>query len=488
MKSLKTFWFIFFVLSTTLSYSQSNSFNKGKKLDLIEVIPVADKGFLFFKTDSIEIPTVLNFTYFNSDGDLIDSLNISTTRTDGLYGLEKIFVWKDKLIVCSSLYQPGFRRNHLLYYEYSLPNLNLTNSKVLLETIAPPTVYVPYFISLSPDSSKLLALGWNYTLPQEKAKVQAKVYDRDLTEVRKVDYNFDFENKRIALNEAFIDDANKIYLIGNNYRGRVNGYISPLKLDHFVLGLFPNENGKLSPIKREKHHFEQLKYALNKNQQLVGTGYYTKGLKAGIGLINFSETLVANISTHPIGYKDFRAAYYKNLSNFSAPSNDFSGYELTHLLCKDDAYYALGENHHAEGFYDDILVTKFTKKGELSWLSRIPKRQDMFGEAEKFASFVLVERKDKLYFLFNDNALNYTKKRGNDLHLAESTTSNSAISVLSLSTEKLERGILPDLLHKGYLLVPEFCHPINNQEVIVIGSGINAKKGPFSFKKITVAE
>jgi len=370
----------------------------------------------------------------------------------------------------------------IIYY------LNLTNSKVLLETIAPPTVYVPYFINLSPDSSKLLALGWNYTLPQEKAKIQAKVYDRDLTEVHKVDYNFDFENKRIALNEAFIDDANKIYLIGNNYRGRLNGYISPLKLDHFVLGLFPNENGKLSPIKREKHHFEQLKYALNKNQKLVGTGYYTKGLKAGIGLINFSETLVANISTHPISYKDFRAAYYKNLTNFSAPSNDFSGYELTHLLCKDDAYYALGENHPAEGFYADILVTKFTKKGELSWLSRIPKRQSMFDEVEKFASFVLVERKDKLYFLFNDNALNYTKKRGNDLHLAESTTSNSAISILSLSTEKLERGTLPDLLDKGYLLVPEFCQPINNQEVIVISSGINVNKEKFSFKKITVAE
>ncbi len=486
MKSLKSICLLLFFLPLTLLGQNRDTLIANKILNLEEVIPVHNKGFILFKTDSIEVPTVLNFTYFNLNNEEVSTISIPTSRTNELFAVEKIFVWNDKLIICSSLYQPGFRKNHLLYYEYSLPNLTLTKSEILLETIAPPTVYVPYLINLSPDSSKLITLGWNYNTPKEKAKIQANIFNKDLVVESQINYNFDFENQRIAIEDVLIDDNSNIYLTGNNYRGALNGYNAPSKLDHFVLGLFPNKESNLWFIKIEKRYFQQITYAFNKEQTLIGAGFWSKGLKSGIGLINIAhDSQTAHISTQHIDYKTFKTAYKKNLPTFSVPKNGFSGYDLKQVICKPNAYFVIGEHHQYDGEYGDILIIKLSKAGMLSWLSRIPKNQQTFGVVEKLASFKVLERKDKLYFLFNDSYLNYNNGNGSFLQAA-TLDAKPALAELSLSTGAIERKTLPKLLKKDYIFLPAFCQNISKEDVIIVGTGVFTKTGKFLLRKVKI--
>lgn len=486
MNSIKLHYWVLLLLPLNLFGQAENSIVKEPILNLEEVIPVPNKGFILFKTDSVEAPTVLNFTYFNLDNESVGSVSIPTSRTNELFALEKLFIWNNKLIICSSLYQPGFRKNHLLYYEYNLPDLTLSKSEILLKTVAPPNVYVPYFISLSPDSTKLVAVGWHYHSPTVSAKISAKVFDKNLSLEKQQEYEFTFPNERLAIEEILIDNNRKIYVSGNNYRGNLKAPTNLAKIDHFVVGLFPKEKDKLWLIKKNKHHFTQIKLSLTKEQKLIGTSYWSKSLKSGIGFIEFVNDKTTNIIIHPIAFKDFKAAYKKNLPTFAPSRNGFFGYELTHFICKKDAYFTILENQYFDGQYDDIVVIKLTVDGALNWLSRIPKVQNTLGVAEKLASFSILERPDKLYFLFNDSYLNYRNGNGFQLNAANVLDAKPALAELSLSTGQIERKKLPKLLSKDYLFLPTFCQPTTEEDIIIVGTGVLSKAGKFLLKKVTI--
>ncbi len=486
MNLLKLYYWALILLPLNIFGQTENSILNKPILNLEEVIPVPNKGFILFKTDSVEAPTVLNFTYFNLDNESISSVSIPTSRTNELFALEKLFIWQNKLIICSSLYQPGYRKNHLLYYEYNLPDLTLNKSEILLKTVAPPSVYVPYFINLSPDSSKLAVVGWNFHSPTETAKISTKIFDKNLTIEKQQDYNFTFQNERLAIEEILIDNHSKIYISGNNYRGNLKAPTNLSKVDHFVVGIFPNNQDKFWPIKKDKYHFIQIKYAFNKSQTLIGTGSWEKGLKSGVGFIKISNDELPSIITHPIAFKDFKAAYQKNLPTFSPSRNGFFGYEITHLICKTDAYFMILENQYFKGQYGDILVVKLTAEGALNWLSRIPKIQSTFGVADKLASFTLLERPNNFYFLFNDHYSNYQNGNGAFLTTATGFDATPALAEFSLSTGAIKRKILSKLLPKDYVFLPRFCQPITEKEIIIIGTGIFTKAGKFLLNKVKI--
>lgn len=495
MKSPKFFLFILIFIPSFLfgqeigpispSKKKSKSTNKEKVITLAEVIPVPNKGFILFQTDNIEAPTILDFSYYNIEGDLVSQTKIPTTRTNELFAIEKLFIWNNQLIICSALYQPGLKKNHLLYYAYSLPDLKLVKSKILLKTIAPPDVLVPYFVSISPDSSKLAVLGWNYNIPEGKTRVQTKIFDENLSEIRTDKYTFEYENQQIAIDDIFIDDKEKIYITGNNYNGDLGYVYYKNRLDYFVVGLLPNKEQKFWSIKKEKYHFNQIVYKMNKDQQLIGTGFWSKGLKTGIGFISLAKD-TQYVSTELIEPIDFKEAYVKNLPTIKPPNNKFLDYDLNHFICKEDGYYVIGENRFIENYSKDILAIKLNIEGKVEWLSRLPKSQNIFRMKEKLASYAMIEREDNLYFIFNDNYQNYEAGNKRYKGISFASEAKPTIATLSLSTGMSERSKLENLIQKDYFFLPPFCQNISTPEVVVVTAGDFSKAGKFLLKRIQV--
>jgi len=496
MKSPKLFWFALIIIPSFLfgqeigpishSKQKSKSNNKQKVITLEEVIPVPNKGFILFKTDDFDAPTVLDLSYYNLEGELVSTIKIPTTRTNELFAIEQLFIWDDQLIICSSLFQPGLKKNHLLYYAYSLPDLKLVQSQILLKTIAPADVLVPYFISISPDSSKLAVLGWNYNIPEGKARVQTKIFNKDLAEIRADKYTFDYENQRIAIEEIFIDDKAQIYITGNNYNGDLEFLSFKHRLDYFVVGLLPDKQQKFWSIKKEKYHFNQIVYQMNKEQKLVGAGFWSKGLNTtGVGFIDIAKD-TQYIATEPIEFNDFKEAYRKNLPTIKTPSNKFLDYDLTHFICKSDGYFVIGENRLQVDHLKDILAIKLSKAGKIEWLSRIPKSQNIYRMKEKLASFSIIERKEELFFIFNDNHQNYEGENKKYKSIRSALEAKPTLAKLSLTTGMVERTKLENLIQKDYFFIPAFCQNISNQEVVVVTAGDFSKAGKFLLKRIQI--
>jgi hypothetical protein len=98
--------------------------------------------------------------------------------------------------------------------------------------------------------------------------------------------------------------------------------------------------------------------------------------------------------------------YYKNFGGLGLSEPNLSrkggpGDDLVDLFTKN--YYRQVLDFH------DILVVNINSDGDINWNAKIPKRQISSNHGH-FSSFALAQVKDNLYFLYNDNALNYNPK------------------------------------------------------------------------------
>lgn len=465
----------------------TNATDSTTNLVLQEVISVDSQGFIIFKTDFLEQPTCIEFSFYDTNLQLVSTHKMPTIHKNEFFAIEKVFIWQGKLIMHASLYLPESQKNQLVQYQFSLPDLKPLSSKLVLVSKAPKDIQVPYFSKLSPDKSKLLVVGWNYNKSKENARITMRVLDENLAEIRRQTYQFDYENRRFAIEDVFIDNAGNVYVAGNNYNSSLAfSPISPI-LDQFVLGLFPNSKEKMWRIEKDKYKFPAFKFNLNSASELIGTGFIKKGVKEGIAFFKINpKTITPTIQSQVIIKKDFQEAYRKNNKNFKTPTNDFSGYELNQFIAKADAYFLIGERVNFN-YLEDILVIKLDLSGNLIWLSRIPKQQDdIFGTGN--FSYSLLERKEKFYFLFNDDYENYKKEGLNEIKTAEVLTAQLATAELNLATGELNRRPVRNFIKKDYLFIPRYCKLIGKEEALLISSGILTNTDSYILRKVLMGE
>ena len=57
--------------------------------------------------------------------------------------------------------------------------------------------------------------------------------------------------------------------------------------------------------------------------------------------------------------------------------------------------------------FNDILIVRMANESQLDWMRRLPKRQEGIWEPNMIYSFGLLQRKDTLFFLYNDHRFNH---------------------------------------------------------------------------------
>ena len=485
MKTNFIFLYCFF-LCTAPIFSQVTDTFSTNNLKLERIIPVLNKGYIIYKTDSLEQPTVVDLSFFDMNHQLVSSRTIPTSRTNEWFAVEETFVWDNSFVLLASLYHPGPQRNHLLLYQFNLPDLTLKQSKILLKTTAPPDVYVPYFSKLSPDKSKLLVAGWNYTKPKENAQIVLKVLDKELKTSQEKKYDFDFQNRRFAIDEIFLSNSETIYLTGNNYRGllSIDASPSPVQMDHFVVGFTSDIGNKYWAIKKTKHFFPSFKYVLAENSTLVGMGFWTKGAKDGVGFLKINpKVTILEIQTAIIPPELLKKTFTTDSIKLDKFYPNYADYDLRHLIAKKDAYYLIGERNIFTST-KEILVAKYTLEGSLVWIKLIPKIQPNFNETDEFLSFALFERKDKLYFLFNNAEQNRKENVVNITNLITPPTPQLTLAELSLVDGTIKKRPIKNVINENFIFSPIYSQLIGKEDALFVGKGIKTKKGAFLLKKI----
>lgn len=457
------------------------------KLDIQEIIPIKNKGFVVFKADNPDQPFLVELSFFDTNMELISSKSIETYQEGEIFSVEKIFIWNEKLIMHGAHYLPDSKKNQLFQYSFSLPNLELLDKTLILLSKAKNNIYVPYFSKLSPDKTKLVVLGWDYNKPKEQAYVRVRVLDKNLKEIRRQSYLFPYENRRISIEEVFVDNEGMVYITGNNYNGSLLSEVRLARIDHFVVGLFKGEKIKQWEIQKDKHYFQGFQYLLTQKGDLIGMGLCEKNDYQGSAFFQLnSSTDTITVNAQSIGKSAFEKAFTNNSKFLNPPKRTFNDYQLQKVIRRVDAYYLISEFQEYT-YFEDILVLKLDLNGFIKWAIRIPKNQDVSFVDDVF-SYTLIEQKEKFYFLFNDHIANYQQEEIKDMESATVLKAQLAVAMIDLSTGILKRSPVEGVINKDFIFLPYLSQLFAKEHAVIMAKGILDKTNSFQVEKIKFPE
>lgn len=454
------------------------------------LLPFGNRGFVKIKSDNLEDPSVLEMEAYNLKNELLHKQTLSTKRENEWFAIEGTFVWGTTLVVLASLYHPGPKKNHLLLYQYSLPNLELVHSKILLESFAPTETRIPFLHQLSPDKSQLVISAWSFRGEKENGKIDLAIYDQKFNKIGQRTKILPFENRRIFQEEVLIDNQGNCYYIGTNYEGNLHSWLNPIAMRKFILAFYePEKVDSLYQFPKSKINYEQTQFTINSKQELVGLTLSKIGNR-----VNFEGTVLTSIkpstkifSTHAqkIEKEQFKTAFTKNNPNLVTPKYAFSDtYSLKQIFAYEEAYYLVGERYELKGNYfdpiegvtekyelQDIFVIKLNKDGVFQWMSRIPKKQELGDQLSPFFSFKALARKNHLLFLFNDTYDNLSEVPLRKTTKATYKNANLVITQLALEDGTFKRRRLQPLVGNKYLTQTVYSYKINENELFFYANG-----------------
>ncbi|RME12050.1 MAG: hypothetical protein D6816_01385 [Bacteroidetes bacterium] len=123
--------------------------------------------------------------------------------------------------------------------------------------------------------------------------------------------------------------------------------------------------------------------------------------------------------------------------------------------------------------YNDIIVVNIRPDGDLQWTARIPKWQETRNDGGYYSSYAMSIVRDKLYFLFNDDARNFDPKRKGDR--IYKYTGNNEMMVLAEMNLQGDVQTYPVISSDGGVtLRPKMCKQTGLRELLLFGE---AKRG-----------
>ena len=120
--------------------------------------------------------------------------------------------------------------------------------------------------------------SWSYALPDAPAKLALKVYDDEMKLLWKRRYILPYRNETLFLYGCRVTNDGNAFILGEDYQGKVssNMRIRMEKIKRFALFV---EAGKKDFLEYtvglgEDHVVSDMKFTMDKNNNLVAVGYY----------------------------------------------------------------------------------------------------------------------------------------------------------------------------------------------------------------------
>ena len=126
--------------------------------------------------------------------------------------------------------------------------------------------------------------------------------------------------------------------------------------------------------------------------------------------------------------------------------------------------------------YNDIIVVNISAAGQIEWTEKVAKRQRTKNDGGFYSSYVTTVSKDKLYFIFNDNAdnLTYTGKEKLSTFRKEK---KAIITVVEVDEKgKQTRKRLLTKKEAGILARPKVSKQVSSNEVIIAGESKKSQR------------
>ncbi len=414
------------------------------------------------------------------------------------------------LYLLTSYHNKSKKINYLFYQQINKRSLNINKKYTKISDIPTRSQNRDGFFDLhiSRDSSKLLIYS---KLPYKKGtpeRFDLQVYNNQFELLWDKEIALPYDDENFTVEEYRVDNKGNVYLLGVNSRDRLRSRYRGAPTYQYTI-LAYTEGGtdfEEYPIKFRDKFITDLTFRVADDGNLVCSGFYSERNSSGVRGTYFfrldAETKkVYNKNLHEFEF-NFRSEDLSNRRRAKAAKAESRGddekgaeltnYELDRLILRSDGgalliaeqydefqrqagidYYTrmYGNNNLMQQvfIYDDIIVVNIRPNGEIEWSARIPKHQMTIDDNGYFSSYAMTIVRDRLFFIYNDNARNYRSDRKSNRWY--SYNGSNSIIVLAEVRRDGQVNTYPLFNNEDLDIIsrPKVSKQIGRQEMLVYG-------------------
>ncbi|MEY4904436.1 MAG: hypothetical protein RLZZ292_2251 [Bacteroidota bacterium] len=352
--------------------------------------------------------------------------------------------------------------------------------------------------AVSRDSSKVL-LYFNH--PYRKGDPETfgfTVIDKDLNELWTRDVTLPYNDELFEVKGQKIDNQGNIYVFGKLYKDRVRDRVNGKANYTYQVFTYSKDskNPVQYPVELDDRFITDMQIAILDNLDVVCAGFYsersTYGIKGAYYLtIDGTDKKIKskNFKEFPLDFLTQNTSRYQERRILrkveSGDGYELANYDLDKLIVRGDGgcvligeqYYVTTQTYYNYASrssqtvyyynYNDIIVVNINPNGEIAWAEKVPKQQTSVNDGGYFLSYTMATVRDKLFFIFNDDARNIGNPGDGRLRTYSGYRTEIALASVDRQGKKAKGLLTTDDL--DVRIVPKSSRQSGKNEVILFG-------------------
>ncbi len=453
---------------------------------------------------------------FNENMDLVKSQDINLSYKNKQLNFEDMIIINNNLFLLSSFHNKAKKKNYLFSQMINMRTLNAGRTLKKLGEIETKGINRTgsFGINISRDSSKVLIYN---ELPYKKGKPERfslKVYNDNFDEVWSRNIRLPYNDDKFAVEEYRVDKDGNVYMLGVIYEDKSRRRRRGRPTYQYVILAYTADGGDAERYKidlRDKF-ITDLTFRVADDGNLVCSGFFSeKGNYSIKGTYFFrldpTSKEIYNRNLKEFNFEfvtDFMSDRKKEKARKAKREGDtrkeaeLYSYSLDRLVLRNDGgalliaeqYFVQQRDNSFNNFngpfgfnnfnqvgtgidfhyhYNDIIIVNIRPDGEIEWASRIPKRQETVNDGGYYSSYSMSIVRDKIFFVFNDNARNYQSNRRAE-RIYNFNGNRSIIALAAVSRDgSVETYPLFSNREAGTLTRPKICKQTGRSKMVIYG-------------------
>lgn len=352
------------------------------------------------------------------------------------------------------------------------------------------------------DSSKILAYFSEKFEKFKNEKIQFILFDRNLDIQMNRTIEFPYSGDNFSIQKSAVGKDGRVYLL---VRINVKNKSGNMPFKYSLVTFGPEkELTEDYQIEIEDKTISDVQFCINNPNEIMVAGFYgpeSQNLSEGIFFTKVDRGMGSVMLKNKIPFeKEFVRPFHPESSS-KKNIMFLPDFKIDYLIQYPDSSYALiAEQFKMDEIcfqdfrtatyscnyiynYNNVLVIKLTEKGELSWMADIPKFQETMNDGGLYSSYAFGRTDSNLYFIFNDNPMNFSGKTKSDIAVMNNINKALPSLVILNNQGELSRKEL-NVKKSRFLFIPSYSTQIDNQSLMMIGSSSNKYRvGMYYFEK-----
>ncbi len=466
-------------------------------------------GFYAVKTKRGNQPTVdgpqkVWIEHYNNKMNLTKSKEIDLKWKNKKRQYENILKIGGELYLFTSFNNQAKKKNFLFAQKMSKIRLQPEKKLTYIAEIDTKNKYREgsFHFHICRDSSKLLIYN---QLPDQKNKPERftiRVFDKQLNPLWDKNITLPYDDDLFTVEDYRIDNNGNVYFLGILYGGLAQKRGMP-NYQYIVLA-YTKDGGEVNKynVKLKDKFITDMTFRIADDGHLVCSGFYSeKGTYSIKGTYFFRvDPFTKEIYNENLKELDFefRAEYVSDRKKERMAKAEKRGdhrksaelyqFALDDLVLRNDGGALLvAEQFYIEEWqdydyfynstrityiyhYNDIIIVNINPDGEIEWASRIPKWQETRNDGGWYSSYAMSIVRDKIYFVYNDNAKNFDPNRRDNRRRYNFNGRHSAITISEVGQDgSVQTTPLFQNNDANVLTRPKICKQIGRKKMAVYG-------------------